>query len=596
MSELSNKLRWLIGIRMLIVLSIAIPYWLFYLFQGRVAGEPAEAEGVGSRGTAVVQPAPSDDEPAAEPTLPSRESVDLQQRRVIFILFTAGCVQTLLYIVLLPVLRRRPKVHGYIQFCGDLLLITVLNLKLAAVASGFSILYLIVISVASVLLRRSAGLIVATLAYLLYAAMTLSPSFDSYAVLQARGGLFAPGPAEPLTGMLLAYNLVVHLLGFYAVALLTSYLARDVARVEEKLQQKQLDLTYLQVLYGDVIQSMSGGLLITDLEGRVINLNRAGREILARPEDELIGKHVTAAGIFTREEWERHTRGTQEIVVRSEVECRRGDGGSVYIGFTLTHLRDGQGAWRGYILIFQDLSDWRNLQEQLRMQDRMAALGQMAAGLAHEVGNPLAAISGSVQMLAGSLHGNQAQQKLLEITLKESRRLDRTVKEFLQFAKPRGNPAQFDVAALLAEDVQLLRNSDDVQPEHEIVARLIPESALIIADLDQVGQIFWNLTRNALQAMPDGGRLTIDGELEDGVYRMHFRDTGSGMSEEERARLFHPFKSFFDGGTGLGMAIVYRIVEEHGGKIRVESRPQHGSVITVELPVAPAEIKEEVEA
>ena len=283
------------------------------------------------------------------------------------------------------------------------------------------------------------------------------------------------------------------------------------------------------------------------------------------------------------------------MTVRSEGECQLGDGNLIYLGFTLTHLRDADGARQGYILLFQDLTEWQELQEQLRIQDRMAAIGQMAAGLAHEVGNPLAAISGSVQMLAGGLRGDRdgddaSRGKLAEIILKESRRLDRTVKTFLQFAKPRERElAVFDVAAMLAEAIQLLRNSGDVEPGHTIEADLDPESAMIQADFDQLSQIFWNLARNALQAMPGGGRLTVSGRLENGYYRMQFRDTGIGMTEEERDRLFHPFKSFFDGGTGLGMAIVYRIVKEHGGEIRVDSEPHRGSRITVRLPIRQTE-------
>jgi len=231
----------------------------------------------------------------------------------------------------------------------------------------------------------------------------------------------------------------------------------------------------------------------------------------------------------------------------------------------------------------------------------MAAIGEMAAGLAHEVGNPLAAISGSVQVLSRSLKGDKApgggrelssQAKLLEITLKESQRLDRTVKSFLQLASSRERRlTPIDIAALVAEDVQLLRLSEDVSEGHRIEADLVPITAMIRADPDQIGQIFWNLARNALQAMPESGTLNIRGRLRGEWYVLEFRDTGSGMTEEEQATLFHPFKSFFDHGTGIGMAIVYRIVEEHGGRITADSRPQQGTVIRVELPVAghPAE-------
>ncbi len=546
-AEQTAKLLWLIGIRMLVYASIAVPYLLY---------NPADR--------------------VSDPTVQ------------LFIAFTS--VQSLLYIAMLKALRHWPQVQAYIQFSGDLIFISLLIHKLGA--TSFSILYIFIISVAAVFLNRTGVLIVAGLAYLFYVAILLLewvlPLFD-------RSTPVPPLPSDPVRTLQLFYNLVVHLVGFYGVAILTSFLARDAERSEEQLRRKQLDLTYLQGLYGDVIHSMSSGLVITGLDGTIVSLNRSGEEILGRSESELIGNRIEEAGIVSAEQCSRYLRQPETITLRSEGRCRRGDGAMIHLGFTLTQLRDAEGTRQGHILLFQDLTEAKELQEQLKIQDRMAAIGQMAAGLAHEVGNPLAAISGSVQLLTGDLrgathggaeHDDASRDKLAEIILKESRRLDRTVKTFLQFAKPGERElAVFDVAKMLAEAIQLLRNSGDVEPRHTIEADLVPESAMIQADFDQLSQIFWNLTRNALQAMPDGGRLTVSGRLENGYYRMQFRDTGIGMTEEERNRLFHPFKSFFDGGTGLGMAIVYRIVEEHRGEIRVDSELRRGSRITVRLPV-----------
>jgi two-component system sensor histidine kinase PilS (NtrC family) len=216
----------------------------------------------------------------------------------------------------------------------------------------------------------------------------------------------------------------------------------------------------------------------------------------------------------------------------------------------------------------------------------MAAVGEMAAGLAHEIGNPLASISGSVQMLAPGVQGRPQQEKLVEILVRESQRLDRTVKGFLQFARPKERSSvPFDIAQLLAEHVQLLRNSPEATAGHRIHLELRPQHATVIADPDQISQIFWNLARNALRAMPDGGSLRVSGQRQGNVYRLSVRDDGRGMTEEERANLFHPYQSFFDQGTGIGMAIVYRIVEEHGGRLAVDSVPGSGTMIVVELPV-----------
>jgi two-component system sensor histidine kinase PilS (NtrC family) len=188
-------------------------------------------------------------------------------------------------------------------------------------------------------------------------------------------------------------------------------------------------------------------------------------------------------------------------------------------------------------------------------------------------------------MLSSSPGSTPSQRRLIDILLKESQRLDRTIKGFLRFARPRERSSvPFDIARLLAENCELLRNSAEVSERHRVEVRLVPPSASVIADPDQVSQIFWNLARNSLRAMPDGGTLTVVGRLDEDSYRMQVIDTGRGMTEEQRANLFHPFQSFFDGGTGIGMAIVYRIVQEHGGQLRVDTRPGGGTTITVELP------------
>ncbi|NJL29457.1 MAG: PAS domain S-box protein [Thermoanaerobaculia bacterium] len=493
------------------------------------------------------------------------------------------CFQTLLYLLLLRLLRGAPKAQAYIQFIGDLLLITFLISELGEGAGNFSILYLAVISVAAALLRRSAAMIIAGLAFIAYGSYLALPTVAGW--LGRHGIAIEVGPilAE---GRLLYYNLGIHLIGFYLVAILTSYLAWGVTRAEEELQEKSHDLAHLQVLHRDVIQSISSGLVTTDLKGLVTSLNRAGEEILGISELELLRKPIWVSRLFDQEGWAKQAqRAEQGKKERSETVFEI-NGQLLYIGFSLTLLKESDGSHQGYILNFQDLTEARLLEERLRRNDRMAAIGQTAAGIAHEVGNPLAAISGAVQLLASGFRGSEEERKLLEITVKESRRLDRTIKDFLKFARPRDRTqSRFDVVALIADCIQLLRTSEEVLPEHAIVADFSPPTLVIAADPDLLRQVFWNLSSNALRAMPRGGCLTIAGRIVDGHYRISFRDTGSGMTEEERTNLFQPFRSFFDGGTGLGMAIVYSIVQEHGGETLVESTPGKGSLITVELPL-----------
>jgi two-component system, NtrC family, sensor histidine kinase PilS len=569
MTPLARQLRWYIAIRVVAIVSVLLPFGLFQLWM-LPAVPPGEAP--------AVSPPP----PTIGPLPPATE-LETVPRNVVWLLGSATFAATLIYILLLRLLRRSPTAQAYIQFFGDLVLITGLVYFLGGAASPFSLLYLIVIAVASTLLRRRAGVTVASGAFLMYGGMIIALFY---------GWLQPATPAqEAVSSWRVGYNLAVHGFGFYAVALLTYYLAHNVTRAERALEEKSEHLADLQVVHRDVIQSINSGLLTTDLEGTVTSANLAGLEILGRQEDELVGAPIHRAGLFTAELWNEVTAvSVQTGRMRSEVELPR-DREVLYIGFTISRLTDAEGHHRGYIVIFQDLTRWRRMQEELRIKDRMVAVGELAAGLAHEIGNPLAAISGSVQMLSGSVDGDPAQRKLVDIMLKESHRLDRTIKGFLRFARPRERSSiSFDIARLLAENFELLKNSEEVSERHRLEVQLEPPSARLFADPDQVSQIFWNLARNALRAMPDGGTLRVVGRLAGDCYRLQVIDTGRGMSEEQRANLFHPFQSFFDGGTGIGMAIVYRIVQDHGGRLRVDSRPGAGTTITIELPATGASI------
>ncbi|HEY4593321.1 MAG TPA: ATP-binding protein, partial [Thermoanaerobaculia bacterium] len=562
-------------IRVVAILSVLVPFVLFQLWLPAAQQQPEPS--------LVGPPAPAVQAPATTP--PELEALP---RYVMWLLGGATFGATLFYIAMLRVLRRFPKAQAYIQFVGDLLLITILVYFLGGATSPFSLLYLIVIAVASTLLRRRAGVIVASGAFLLYGGMIVALFY---------GWLHPAIPTqEVVSGWRLGYNLAVHGFGFYSVALLTYYLAHNVTRAERELEEKSEHLADLQVVHRDVIQSITSGLITTDLEGTVTSANLAGLEILGRDEDELVGNPIHNRGLFTAERWREAAAESEHTGrMRSEVEMTRGDGATRYVGFTISRLTDAFGNHRGYIVIFQDLTRWRRIQEELRMKDRMVAVGELAAGLAHEIGNPLAAISGSVQMLSSRVDGDPAQRKLIEILLKESHRLDRTIKGFLRFARPRERSSvSFDIGRLLTENFELLRNSEEVSDRHRLELDLDPPSARLFADPDQVSQIFWNLARNSLRAMPDGGTLRVTGRFSGGQsggpssgdwFQMQVIDTGRGMTEEQRTNLFHPFQSFFDGGTGIGMAIVYRIVQEHGGRVHVESAPGAGTSIIAELPV-----------
>jgi len=498
----------------------------------------------------------------------------------LFLLAGFTYVASLVYIALLRLLRERPAAQAFIQFGGDLLVVTGLVYYFGGIGSPFSLFYLVDIMVAAAILTRRGALIVATAAYLLYGGLISG---------LARGRIPTPGPTLSPSEIAwrVPYNLAVHLFGFYAVALLASLLTESVRKAEAELEEKRDSLANLEVFHRDVVQSISTGLATTDLDGRITSVNRAAVEILDRSEDSLLGLPVEALGLFSRDEWQRMSdrASSHGRTLRTEADIQRGSE-TIPIGYNLSSLTDAGGVSTGCILLFQDLSQWRRLEQELRLKDRMAAVGELAAGIAHEVGNPLASISGSVQLLAQAPPEAASQRQLLDIILRESQRLDRTIKGFLRFARPRERTvASFDIAALLRESCELLRNSEEATGQHRFELELDPLSVPLVGDRDQISQIFWNLARNSLRAMPEGGTLTIRGRIDGDQYRIEFRDTGHGMTAEQRQRIFQPFRSFFDSGTGIGMAIVYRIVQEHGGRLEVDSGPGSGTSIVVELPL-----------
>ncbi len=543
---LAQRLRWLIALRIVVITSALVPFFFLQL--------------------------------AAE---------EMQSAEFTFLYLVAGSTYgvSLLYILLLRLPLAWARSHAYLQFGGDLLLTTSLVYYFGGPFTPFSILYLVVIIVASMLLTRRAGTLVATGAWCLYSLVGIGLFFG---VLESPAGGFDSGGSI----FRLYYNLGAHLFGFYAVALMTSRLSHTVVRTAQQLQEQSESLADLKVVHRDVIESIPSGLITTDRNSRITSVNRAAEKILAKREADLIGRPIDATGLMTADAWTALSELRPELRLRREVEYRLGDDVR-QLGFALSTLTTADGSLSGHILIFQDLSRWQKLQKELQLKDRMAAVGELAAGIAHEIGNPLAAISGSCQMLSKSFEGSRSERKLLEILRKESQRLDRTIKGFLRFAKPKERSIQqFDIAALLAENMELLRNSPEVSESHTLEIELEPPSRWILADPDQVSQIFWNVARNALRAMPDGGTFRLEAGASGDLYRIRFIDSGCGMSEDERANLFHPFSSSFDDGNGIGMAIVYQIVQEHGGRLVLDSQPGCGSTITVELPAAAAMTQE----
>ncbi len=471
-----------------------------------------------------------------------------------------------------------PRPEAYLQILGDLGLVCMLVYSSGGPTSVFTFLYLVVIGAAAFLLYRTGAVVIASVAALAHGLMV---ELTAYEVLP-RPRMATAGNWGPER---IGYNLAITIVGFYGVAFMVSYLSEKLRGAREELESRQQALSRIQTLYANVIASMSSGLVTADSRERVTFLNQAGGDILGVAPARATGRPLPEIGLNLPSEWDeirRRTRGRESY--RAEIEIQREDSRRV-LGYSVRALKDPSSGEDGALIVFQDLTEVKKLERQARFNEQLAAVGELAAGIAHEIRNPLASISGSVQVLSHELSVGSAERRLMEIIVSESNRLSRILEEFLRFVRPQERRvAVFDVAGNLHEVLELFRMSDEVSDAHTITLHVVPPASLLSGDRDQIRQIIYNVAKNAVRAMPDGGTLAVEG-FEDGAwYSIKFRDTGRGMSEEEIARVFTPFSTAFDGGTGLGMAIVRRIVEDHGGAIDVESKPGEGTTVTILLP------------
>jgi two-component system sensor histidine kinase PilS (NtrC family) len=488
---------------------------------------------------------------------------------------------TLLYIGLAVSVPSRT-LNLAIQTGGDLFVETLLVYFTGGLDSPFSFLYLVSVITASMLLYRRGGLLAASAASILYGVLV---DLMYYGVLpMPEQSMFLP---TGWTGSRLYFNMAANFSGFYATALLTSYLSEQLQRTSKELDANRQNLAELRALNQNVVESIPSGLITLTSFGSASFINPAGAAILRAEPMSFLGRHISELGFFTKDQW---TSAREDLakgaVVRQEVERADESGNSRSIGFAVSPLLTLDGTFSGYTLIFQDLTDVKKLEAEVRLKDRMAAVGELSAGIAHEIRNPLAAIAGSVQVLKKSQSLTPQEQRLMSIVLKESERLNKSISDFLRFVRPQERrTVAFDVAASLSETLDLLENSPELHEKHEIRREIAPPSFELAGDADQIRQVFWNLARNAVAAMPHGGVLTVRTNVDDDAYHIVFSDSGRGMSQADLQRLFQPFRTNFPSGTGLGMAISYRIVQAHGGRIDVTSREGEGTAIVVSLPV-----------
>jgi len=376
----------------------------------------------------------------------------------------------------------------------------------------------------------------------------------------------------------------INVFAFYAVAFLAGQLAENLRWADVAMEAASEKIADLEAFNRNVIDHLANGLTTMDANGRVMTYNRAAAaitgwagDVTGRPATEVLQLPDSFAAALASDRESGRAR-------RVDYTYLRADGRPIELGVSAAPLPLGAGQ-RGFIFTFQDVTDIKGLERTAQMRQRLAAVGEMAAGIAHEIRNPLASMSGAIQVLRGELPLSTEQAQLMDIVLRESDRLNGTIRSFLTYARP--SPvavARIDVRRAVEDTAKLLRTSPELS-EHHHVALSVPEAPVWLdADENQLKQIMWNLATNGLKAMPKGGRLELFAQGDDTSVSIGARDEGTGIPAELVDSIFDPFRGSFGRGTGLGLAIVHRIVTDYNGRIDVESTVGRGTTITARFP------------
>ena len=470
----------------------------------------------------------------------------------------------------------------YLQTIWDLLFVTVLLLFTKGVTSPYSFLYLLSIMNAGVLLGRREALYTASLCGILYGAII---DLQYFGLLTPIG--LSQTPALQLGATNIFYSIFLNLIGFYLTAIITGYLSGMAKESEEALREKNVDYEELERLRTTIVANVESGLLTITPKGNIRVFNRYAEILTGKSQAEIYDAplNIVFPAISGVVENLDSTVSGEFVYV--------GQGNNMILGYNAVPFADTQGEPAGVIINFKDLTVIKRMEEALKRSDRLAALGMLSARMAHEIRNPLAAMSGSVQLLAE--HGSivASDRRLLDIVLRESERLNTIITEFLAYARPAPPRKERIELRELTEDMSLLLSSDK-RFDGIAILNLVPSAMTVSADAHQLLQVLLNLLNNAADAMPQGGQIEIDAHVQssgvDGskmgpVAVITVTDDGTGIAPEAAEHLFEPFWTTKPEGTGLGLAIIYRIIEGHGGTIRVDSPPDGGCRFTIMLPV-----------
>ena len=499
-----------------------------------------------------------------------------------FLLVGLSYTFTVVFLMTLSQVERRRWLID-VQLATDAVVISTVVMLTGGVSSYFSMLYALPIIGGSILQFRRGGLLVGSLSALLYAGVVVGQYQGAFGLLEAQWPAVALQPRPAAT--LAFYMAGLDVFGFLAVAAFSGYLAEQLRSADESLARASTEIADLQAFNEHVIESLTSGLATTDRDGRILTFNGAGEQITGHPVADARGRRIFEL-LHLPSDLEASLAGAGQGSHQLDLKFTRPGGREIDLGLNAAPLNT-PGGQAGFLVVFQDVTENKRLQRKSAVQQRLAAVGEMAAGIAHEVRNPLASMSGSIQILRQELPVNAEQGKLMDIVVRESERLNETIKSFLAYARPQSvTTRRFDFRRAVNETALLLQHSPESADGHHIQVDVPSTPVWFDADEGQMRQVVWNLATNGIRAMPDGGNLVVGVQREEpGSVALSVRDEGVGIPPDELDSMLQPFQGRFAQGTGLGLAIVHRIVSDHGGELQVTSAPGSGTTVYVRLPV-----------
>jgi two-component system sensor histidine kinase PilS (NtrC family) len=468
---------------------------------------------------------------------------------------------------------------AYVQIGLDTLFVSLLIYVTGSIDSVFPFLYLVVIVYASIFLYKRGSLIMAALCSVQYGVMI---DLEYYGILKPfhdTASLSMHGYEESYV----LYKILVTVVACFLVAFLSSSLAQQTLRTERELKAKQKDLEQLEAVSASIIHSIDSGLLTLNSEGVITTFNRAAELISGFNREEVLGRPLSMIFPDVVEHVTSSDASLKKGPYRYEMEFKKKDGSVGYLGFSMSLLKEPYGKSIGNLLIFQDLTAFKNMEDHVKRVEKLAAVGEMAAGIAHEMKNPLASMSGSIQLLKKGVDITPVANKLMDIVLRETDRLNALANDFLLFARPTSeNIEPVELSSAVGDTLELFRKNGIWQNRITVTQDLAPQ---IWTEMDSkhAHQIMWNLLLNAAEAIDGTGTVQVSSKATEDMVQVTVKDDGCGMSNETISRIFDPFFTTKTHGTGLGLSVVYRLLESYNGRMDVESRQGQGSTFTIYL-------------